>query len=237
LKRLSELPRLPAELFGEMGLQTNSAITRQLLYRGQTPPPEFSYALLEGRNISEYKLSTPRLFLKPDRAVLAEHRCRLRAATDYARVKVVVRQTAAIPIAAAHDGTPFRNSLLACFELPELPFELTLGLLNSTLYRALHLASRRDARQGAFPQVKVSHLRSLPAPPPGAARSRIASLAAQANAGGLTLELRRALDGDVFDMFGISAVEAVEIARFVSELSPRAGLTVPLAGHEPTGPT
>ena len=237
LTRLSALARLPAELFGEMGLQTNSAVTRQLLYRGHTPPPEYSYALLEGRNIAEFELSAPRLFLKPDRAVLAQLRCRLREAADYARVKVVVRQTAAITIAAAHDGTPFRNSLLACFELPELPFQLTLGLLNSTLFRALHLASRRDARQGAFPQVKVSHLRSLPAPAAGEARSVIAALSVQASRLGLTRELRRALDSNVFDMFGISEAEAIEIARFVAGLSPRAGLTVPLSDHEQTSLT
>jgi SAM-dependent methyltransferase len=237
LNRLAQLPRLPAELFGEMGLQTNSAITRKLLYRGPKPPPEFSYALLEGRNIAEFELSAPRLFLKPDRAVLAEYRCRLREAFEYARVKVVVRQTAAITIAAAHDGTPFRNSLLACFELPELPFELTLGLLNSTLYRALHLASRRDARQGAFPQVKVSHLRSLPAPVAGDARAAIARLSAQASQLGLTAELRSELDRNVFDMFDISESEGVEIARFVRELSPRAGLTAPLAGQEQTSLT
>ncbi|HYP89172.1 MAG TPA: N-6 DNA methylase, partial [Polyangiaceae bacterium] len=132
LARLSALPRLPAELFGEMGLQTNSAVTKQLLFRGSAPPPEFTYALLEGRNVAEFEQSAPRLFLKPDRALLAKHRCRLREVSEYRRVKLVVRQTAAITIASAHGGTPFRNSLLAGFELPEFPSDLTLGLLNST---------------------------------------------------------------------------------------------------------
>jgi hypothetical protein len=175
--------------------------------------------------------------LKPDRAFLAEHRCRLREVSDYARVKVVVRQTAAITIAAAHDGTPFRNSLLAGFELPEYPLALTLGLLNSTLFRGLHLASRRDARQGAFPQVKLAHLRSLPAPEASAARARVVALAVQASQGGLTLALRRALDGAVFELFGVSTAEGAEIAAFVSGLSPRAGLAVLLAGEEQTSHT
>jgi hypothetical protein len=229
LERLTGLPRLPPDLFGEMGLQTNSAVTRQLLYRGSAPPAEFSYALLEGRNIAEFVVAKARLFLKPDQAFLLAQRCRLREVSAYARVKLVVRQTAAITIAAAHDGTPFRNSLLAGFELDEFPFELTLGLLNSTLYRALHLAGRRDARQGAFPQVKISHLRALPAPPASAARSRIAELAAQASHGGLTPELRRALDRAVYDAFGISEDERTEMASFVRSLSPTAGLTAPLA--------
>jgi hypothetical protein len=226
LDRLASLPRFPHELFGEMGLQTNSAVTKQLLYRGQAPPAEFSYALLEGRNIAEFRVAAPRLFMKPDLALLAEQRCRLRDAADYRRVKLVVRQTAAITIAAAHDGTPFRNSLLAGFEAPEFPFELTLGLLNSTLYRALHLAARRDARQGAFPQVKIAHLRALPAPPRSALNDTIAALARRASRSGLNAELRRALDAAVFGHFGIEPSEAEEITRFVRERSPQAGLTV-----------
>jgi hypothetical protein len=199
------------------------------LYRGTAPPPAFSYALLEGRNIAEFSLSAPRLFLKPDHAFLVKQRCRLREVSEYARVKLVVRQTAAITIAAAHDGTPFRNSLLAGFELGEFPFQLTLGLLNSTLYRALHLASRRDARQGAFPQVKIAHLRALPAPPASATRSRIAELATQASQKGLTNELRGAGDRAGVDAGGITDAERAEIATFVRSLSPRAGLTAPLA--------
>lgn len=229
LARLAALSRLPAELFGEMGLQTNSAVTQKLLYRGSTPPAEFSYALLEGRSIAEFRLSAPRLFLKPDQAFLSAQRCRLRDAAEYRKVKLVVRQTAAITIAAAHDGTPFRNSLLAGFELSEFPYELTLGLLNSTLFRALHLAGRRDARQGAFPQVKISHLRALPAPPATADRSRISQLSLRASKAGLDAALRQALDDAVYAAFDISAAERVEIARFVRGLSPIAGLTAPLA--------
>jgi SAM-dependent methyltransferase len=229
LERLARLSRLPAELFGEMGLQTNSAVTRHLLYRGSAPPAEFSYALLEGRNIAEYRLSAPRLFLKPDQAFLAAQRCRLRDAADYRKVKLVVRQTAAITIAAAHDGTPFRNSLLAGFELSEFPFELTLGLLNSTLYRALHLAGRRDARQAAFPQVKISHLRALPALPASADRDRISQLSLRASQAGLDAALRQALDDAVYEAFEIPAAERLEIASFVRGLSPGAGLTAPLA--------
>lgn len=229
LLRLGSLPRLPDELFGEMGLQTNSVVSKQLLYRGSTPPAEFSYALLEGRNVVEFGLKSPRLFLKPDRGLLLEQRCRLRDVSDYARVRIVVRQTAAITIAAAHDGTAFRNSLLAGFELPEFPRFLTLGLLNSTLYRALHLAGQRDARQGAFPQVKVMHLRSLPAPPSAASHGAIATVAEQASEAGLTSGLRDALDEAVYAAFQISTDEAAEIGQFVRGLAPKAGLTVPLA--------
>lgn len=229
LERLASLARFPSELFGEMGLQTNSAITRQLLYRGSSPPDEFSYALLEGRNIAEFTVNAPRLFLKPDQALLTQHRCRLRPVSEYARVKLVVRQTAAITIAAAHDGTPFRNSLLAGFELEGFPSELSLGLLNSTLYRALHLAARRDARQGAFPQVKIAHLRSLPAPRRSPHCQQIAALSAEACRRGLNPELRRALDAAVFSEFAIAPDEADEIRAFVKNRSPKAGLVVELS--------
>src|SRR5690606_9180321 len=74
-------------------------------------------------------------------------------------------QTAPVPIAALHGGLAFRNSLLGGFASAHLSARLLVALLNSSLYRALHLAGQRDARQAAFPQVKVGHLRALPLPP------------------------------------------------------------------------
>ncbi len=228
LKRLDSLPRLPPRLFGELGFQTSARVTRELLYRGEHPPPTHDYPLLEGRNIAEFRCGAPRLFLKRDQDVLAACRCRLRPMDSFAHVKIVVRQTAAIPIAALHDGTPFRNSLLAVFEHPDFPAGLLLGLLNSQLYRALHLAARRDARQATFPQVKVAHLRALPAPPRHSSGcERIAALAIDATRRGLDASLRRALDDLVFEEFGIEAGEAEEITEFVRQRSPRAGLMLP----------
>ncbi len=233
LERLGSLARLPPELFGEMGLQTSGRVTRELLYRGSTPPVGYDYPLLQGRDIAEFQERAARLFLKRDHEILAACRCRVREASSYASVGLVVRQTAAITIAALHAGSPFRNSLLAGFVLPEFPAELTLGLLNSQLFRALHLAGRRDARQAAFPQVKVAHLRALPAPPRrSAACAEIARLARQASQEGLTRTLRAALDAAVFEEFEITAEEAAEIVAFVRERAPGAGLQVPLT--EPT---
>ena len=174
----------------------------------------------------EFRVRSPRLFLRPDRDVLRESRCRLREPESYGRVKLVIRQTAAMPIAALHDGTPFRNSLLAGFDSPEFPAPLLLGLLNSKLYRALHLAARRDARQSTFPQVKIAHLRALPAPLRGsAACATIARVAGEASRVGLNEDLRRALDAAVFEEFELDAAEAAEVAAFVRERAPRAGLT------------
>jgi hypothetical protein len=232
LARFSALPRLPGELFGEMGLQTTARVTRELLFRGSNPPPDYSYALLEGRDVSEFRQRKAQLFLKPDRHLLSATGCRLREPAVYTQVKLVVRQTAAIPIAALHQGTPFRNSLLAGFELPDYPAELLVGLLNSTLYRALHLAARRDARQTTFPQVKIAHLRALPAPyRRSAALSEVSRLARQATLEGLTLELRQALDAAVFSEFEIEPPEASSICEFVRQRSPRAGLVTELSQH------
>ena len=167
-QRLLEIangPVFPRELFGEMGFQTTSAVTQHLLRRSPNPDARYHYPLLEGRDVREFFEGEPRLFLSPDLAALAKARCRLRDREDYQRVHFVIRQTARYPIAALHQGLPFRNSLLAGFAVDGLPADLVVGLLNSSLYRALHLALRRDARQATFPQVKVGHLRALPEPP------------------------------------------------------------------------
>jgi len=164
LVELAKLPSFPRELFGEMGFQTTSIVTQTLLMRAPVPDQNQCYPLLEGRDVKAFAEGEPRLFLRLDREALVRARCRLRAREDYQRVRFVIRQTARYPIAALHCGEPFRNSLLAGFAVDGLPAELVVGLLNSSLYRASHVASQRDARQAAFPQVKIAHLRALPLP-------------------------------------------------------------------------
>ncbi|MEO8904971.1 MAG: N-6 DNA methylase [Polyangiaceae bacterium] len=214
---ISQLPPFPRELFGEMGFQTAGAVTAQLLLRASTPDARHHYPLLEGRDVREFSEGQPRLFLAPDREVLAKARCRLRDPGDYNRVSFVIRQTARYPIAARHRGLPFRNSLLAGFEVDGLPPDLVVGLLNSSLYRALHLATRRDARQAVFPQVKVAHLRALPAPPADpAARARIAALSAEMTRSGVDPERSGRLDAAVFQLFSLELPAAREIREFLA---------------------
>src|SRR5690606_10146296 len=99
---------------------------------------------------------------------------------------------------------------------PELDPVLMVGLLNSSLYRALHVARQRDARQAAFPQVKIRHLRELPRPPHGpAACERIRDLSRRASAGGVDGTLRAALDDAVFDLFDIAAADRAAILRLL----------------------
>jgi hypothetical protein len=216
LLELGRLPAFPRELFGEMGFQTTSTVTQRLLLRSEAPDARHSYPLLEGRDVRAFSEREPRLFLSPDREALAKARCRLRDRDDYGRVRFVIRQTARYPIAALHGGLPFRNSLLAGFEVDGLPAELMVGLLNSSLYRALHLASRRDARQAVFPQVKVAHLRALPLPPSNAElHAEISELTLELTRAGVNAALTERLDKAAFSLFGLESA-ANEILEFLS---------------------
>jgi hypothetical protein len=220
LLELGKLPTLPRDLFGEMGFQTSGVVTRELLLRAAAPDSRHHYPLLEGRDVREFSEGEPRLFLAPDPGVLSQARCRLRDRQDYARVRFVIRQTARFPIAALHRGLPFRNSLLAGFAVDNLPPDLVVGLLNSSLYRALHLATQRDGRQAVFPQVKVAHLRALPEPPPDSSRrAEVASLSAELTRTGVAPDLAARLDAAVFGLFSLSPVAAREIFDFLSSRS------------------
>jgi len=221
LLRLAEQDVFPAELFGELGFQSNRVVSAELFLRAEAPRAPFTYPLLEGREVREFRVGEPRLFLHPDARVLSRTRCRLRGAEEYRRALFVVRQTAKFPIAALHNGLPFRNTLLAGFEVSDLSAELVVGLLNSSLYRALHLARQRDARQKVFPQVKIAHLRALPRPPRGseALCDRVCELVRSARALP-PLELRRDLDQAVFALFDLSPLERAQVLGFVVERAP-----------------
>ncbi len=217
LLEIGRLPPFPRESFGEMGFQTTSNVTQTLLLRSAVPDARHVYPLLEGRDVREFSQGQPRLFLSPDREALEKARCRLRDSADYGRVSFVIRQTARYPIAALHGGLPFRNSLLAGFEVDGLPADLMVGLLNSSLYRALHLASRRDARQAVFPQVKISHLRALPQPPQDSMlHAEISALALELTRAGVSNSLAERLDAAVFRLFALQSSVAREIVEFLA---------------------
>ncbi len=185
--------------------------------RGPRPDALHHYPLLEGRDVREFAEGEPRLFLSPDPIALAKARCRLRDRDDYQRVRFVIRQTARYPIAALHRGLPFRNSLLAGFAVDGLSPELVVGLLNSSLYRALHLALRRDARQATFPQVKIGHLRALPGPPPDPQQhAQIARLSSELTHSGFERGLAERLDSAVFGLFALESSAVREILDFLA---------------------
>jgi hypothetical protein len=180
LARLADLPRFAPETFGEAGFQTAAALARTHLGDWPATEPRFTVPLREGRDVTPFRAGGPSRALDPDPAALARAGTRLRPPEAWARVAVVIRQTARYPIAAVHDPPyAFRNSLLAGYT--DHPHALC-ALLNSTLLRALHLAAQRDGRQAVFPQLKIAHLRALPAPPPGRSLGQLEEFARTAAA-------------------------------------------------------
>jgi hypothetical protein len=222
LEKLALLEALPLATFREMGFQTSRIASEELLLRSEQPRDGFDYPLLEGRNIREFWQEGPRLFLRSAPDELRRAKCRLRELEDYRTVDFVVRQTAVYPIAALHTGLPFRNSLLAGFASEGLSALLLVGLLNSSLYRALHVAKRRDARQAAFPQVKIKHLRALPRPLDNDdCRGRLEAVARVASERGVDESLRAELDAATFELFKVSAEDARQVEAFLRERAPR----------------
>jgi hypothetical protein len=218
LARLAALDRFSADCFGEWGFQTTSEVTRSMLLRGDAPKAPYDYPLLEGRQVKEFVVGDPRLHLHPDREKLRRLHCRLRELDEYRRVEFVVRQTAKYTIAALHSGIPFRNSLLAGFGQRDHSAKVLVGLLNSTLLRAVHLASQRDARQKTFPQVKLAHLRALPAPPRiDRFTTEIERLVSTISGREPTPRERQKLDALVYTWYGIGSENAAVIDRFFEE--------------------
>jgi len=221
LERLSHGRTFPPELFREMGFQSAGDVAKRLFFRADAPARPYTIPLLEGREVSEFRAGSPRLFLHPDPEVLARARCRLRPVEQYRGVSFVVRQTAKYPIAALHHGSPFRNTLLAGFAHEELRPGLVVALLNSSLYRALHLALRRDARQAVFPQVKIGHLRALPRPPAHPeVWAELEQLTERATAEGASVALRMELDRRVFGLFALEQAEREAILGFLAARAP-----------------
>lgn len=219
LERVGGGAPLPPETFRELGFQSNREVTSRLFLRDTEAKGPFLLPLLEGRTVKEFRVERARLFLWGDEAELKAAGARLRSAAEYRGVDFVVRQTAAVTIAARHTGMAFRNSLLAGYGVGALDADLLVGLLNSSLFRALHLSRQRDARQAAFPQVKLGHLRRLPTPPEQAElRERVRRVSIDATArGACAPSLRAELDTAVARLFGLEDAELVAVERFLDE--------------------
>jgi hypothetical protein len=157
LQRLAKLQPLPAELFGERGFQTTGT-DRNFLRRQPAPAAPFTLPLAEGIDVREFIAAEPSTYAAPN-ALLGK----VRPASDWKSVAIWIRQTARYPIAALALGTAFRNSILAGFGNERYSAHFLLCYLNSDVIRWYHFMSRRDARQG-MPQLKIGHLRRLPAP-------------------------------------------------------------------------
>ncbi|WP_437588866.1 Eco57I restriction-modification methylase domain-containing protein [Sorangium sp. So ce1000] len=211
LERLGALTPLPAALFGERGFQTTAEDVERIR-RADVPEPPYTCPIREGTDVGEFIARAPRHHV--DRAGV---KGRFRKDEDWKAVRLLIRQTARYPIAALSDGLPFRNSILAGFcDATWSEFAL-LCYLNSSPVRWWHYTRHRDAREG-MPQVKIAHLRAIPAPPPAGA-ALIAALDAlgrelgPANAG-LPAKARRHLDSTVASMLEMTEEERGCVARW-----------------------
>jgi hypothetical protein len=211
LERAAHLPRFPPEQFGERGFQTTRDDQVHLARVGEASAA-YPLPLREGADIGEFRALPPRLFANP-----APLGARLRPPSDWHRVAVLIRQTARFPMAARADGLAFRNSILAGFASEEWSGPLLLSWLNSSLMRWMHYSLHRDARQG-MPQLKIGHLRALPAPP----RANSAAFDALSHFGaslgdrnhGIAEGERARLDELVAHAFGLSGEEREMLERW-----------------------
>lgn len=161
--KLAKLPRFAPETFSDPGVHTGNA--GKMLVRRRRPVGPAA-PLRIGSDVTPFVLSRPRHWLRLGVAPSRRTYFTIRPLSRYRQVPIVLRQTANRPIAARHSRpTYFRNSVLACAGLAGLPHTVMVGLLNSALFAWLLRTMAADARQRTFPQVKVGHLRQLPAPP------------------------------------------------------------------------
>lgn len=206
LDRLAALPPLPPERFGERGVQTSGDDVADM---APVRDARRSMPLRAGGDIEAFVLRPASRFADP-----SGFPPRFRAGA-WGEVAALVRQTAAWPIAVRSDGLPFRNSLLAAFAGGGWSPDLLVAWLNSSPVRWHHFMRFRDARQG-MPQVKVSHLRAVPAPLPGAALGAVEAIGAalsQRNTG-IDETTQQALDEAVAAALGIDAADCARIAAW-----------------------
>ncbi len=158
---LAGRPRLAAEAFADVGVHTGNA-ARELVSRNAAPAVA---NLREGRDVHAFALGAPRARLETELTPTPQRRFRIAPHERYTSFPILVRQTADRPIAALHTRpTYFRNSALGVRSVPELDPAFVVAILNGPVATAWHRATFIDARQRAFPQVKVAPLRSQPFP-------------------------------------------------------------------------
>jgi hypothetical protein len=212
LDRLRALPPLPAGLFGERGFQTMGDDVSQL-HALAGPEGRFTTGVRVGGDIEPFLRRPPGLRCDP-----GAFAARFRPEREWRGVKLLIRQTARYPMAALSDGQAFRNSILAGFAGEEHGEHLLLAYLNSSPIRWFHYMRHRDARQG-MPQLKIGHLRALPAPPRGApalaALERIGRELGARNTG-ISAAEQEIIDGLAADALDLDGAARARIAAWAS---------------------
>lgn len=219
VEKMRQFPTLPQEAFGDPGVHTGNCA--DLLIR--KAEGEGCVPLLIGRDVIRYHAANPSLWLATDPEPADGGYYRIAKTSRYDATRILIRQTAAHPIAARAKGAYFRNSLLACYGAEGFSVEYLLAVLNSKLIRLYHQHEFRDGRQKSFPQVKVSHLRSLPIPPPNETNPAIIQeidrlvllmegLVGQGNSTE-TPSIDERIDQLVFELYGLSAEEQSRLEK------------------------
>jgi hypothetical protein len=204
-------PPLPPHLFGERGLQSSGD---DVLHLSPAPDEVHTVALRAGGDVEPFRRKPPSNHADP-----RWFGSRLRPAADWQSVRLLIRQTARVPMAALSDGLGFRNSVLAGFEDADHPAAFLCAYLDSTPIRWLHYVRHRDARQG-MPQLKIGHLRETPAPPKAALVGELAALgeAWSARNAGVDAAEQARLDELVADAFDLSAEERARLRAWWAAL-------------------
>lgn len=196
LATLDALPKLPGELFGERGYRSCTEDKGKFV-KADAPEPPFDLPLYEGTSVREFELLPPTAYADGARLPVT------RPASKWAEVDVFIRQTAKYPIVSPAARVAFRNSIIAGFAQGPYSAGFLLAYLNSTPIRWYHYHRQRDAQQG-MPQVKVGHLRMLPAPSASGIEPlhQLGTRLGAANRGAVEAD-RSDLDGLVGDALGI----------------------------------
>jgi hypothetical protein len=196
LEQLGALPKLPPELFGERGYRSSQQDEGKFV-KEPVPRPPYETPLFEGTSVREFELLGPTAHADASR--LSE----VQRTDKWSTVDVFIRQTARYPIACVSARRPFRNSIIAGFGRDLYTAEFLIAYLNSTPIRWFHFHKQRDARQG-MPQVKVGHLRALPAPSAQVV-ARLAEIGRSLSAGnrGISEPEREELDREVAAGLGV----------------------------------
>ena len=153
----------PLLTFFDSGAHTGNVASKLILRE----PAEGALPVLAGRQVRAFHCAAPAAWLNVNYKGQPGEYFRLSTPEAYANADILLRQTAARPIAARHTHRcPFRNSVLALRAPCGYSIEYLLGLLNSNVVGRLYQASAVEAGQKAFPQVKLRALRRLPIPDP-----------------------------------------------------------------------
>lgn len=163
MRKVTRFEPLPPKTFGDPGVHTGNSARLLISDR----PKDGQWAPIRlGRDVSRYRLGPAKMWLRLDLQSVDGRYWRIAMPSTYSRVRLLLRQTANRPIAAAHrEPTYFRNSALAFYGVEGWDDDYVLALLNSKLIACLHRLAFGDAAQRSFPQVKVSHLQGLRLPP------------------------------------------------------------------------